>query len=552
MQDQGEFLRHIPCSHCGSSDGNSLYTDGHQWCFVCNTYHGGNDVVDRSVHSSEEKRLRRMTLMTEAECKPLLKRRITLETAKKFGYQVGSYKGKPVHIAPYHNKAGELVAQKIRFPDKSFTVFGDMSDATLFGQRLWDKGKRIIITEGEIDALSVSQCQGNKWPVVSLRNGAGGATKDIKANLEFLEGFEEVVLMFDMDEPGQDAARKCADLFTPGKAKIAQLPAKDPNELLVAGKPDEIIKAMWSSQTWRPDGLVSARDLKGKISRGDFIYGGIPYPFEGLNKLTYGLRTSEVVTITAGTGIGKSAIVREITHHLLQQGATVGVLMLEESIKKTAVALAGLMVDKPLHLIAADISDEEFDDAMDRSLDRPLYLYDHFGSTAVDNILSRVRYMAKGLDCKWIVLDHLSIVVSGLGDGDERRLIDNAMTAIRTLVQELDIGMIVVSHLKRPEGKGHENGAETSLAQLRGSAAIGQLSDIVVGGERNQQADGRLADITTLRVLKNRFSGKTGVAGWLLYNHDTGRLTELMEDPLAEGSAYGFEDETVTETEEYF
>jgi twinkle protein len=496
-----------------------------------------------------------MALMTEAEFKPLTKRRITLETVKKFGYQIGSHNGKPVQIAPYHNKDGELVAQKIRYPDKTFTVFGDMKDAVLFGQRLWNSGKRIVITEGEIDALSVSQVQGNKWPVVSLRTGAAGAVKDIKNNLEFLEGFEEVVLMFDMDEAGQTAARKCADLFTPGKARIAQLPAKDPNELLVAGKPDEITKAMWSAQTHRPDGIVSAQELKGKISRDDFIYGGLDYPFQGLNRLTHGLRTSEVVTVTAGTGIGKSAIVREITHHLLGTGATVGVLMLEESIKKTAVALAGLMVDKPLHLVAADITDEEFEDAMDRSLDRPLVLYDHFGSTEVENILSRVRYMAKGLDCKWIVLDHLSIVVSGLGDGDERRLIDNAMTAIRTLVQELDIGMIVVSHLKRPEGKGHENGAETSLAQLRGSAAIGQLSDIVIGIERNQQAEGRLADVSTMRVLKNRFSGKTGVAGWVIYNHDTGRLIELMDDPFADGEQYGFSDETgqtKTPEEEYF
>ena len=125
-------------------------------------------------------------------------------------------------------------------------------------------------------------------------------------------------------------------------------------------------------------------------------------------------------------------------------------------------------------------------------------------------------------------------MVSGLGDGDERRLIDNAMTTLRTLVEETGVGMVLVSHLKRPEGKGHEEGATTSLAQLRGSHAIAQLSDMVIGLERNQQSQD--ANLTALRVLKNRFSGETGLAGQLHYNRNTGRLTE----ETAAEEAYGF------------
>jgi twinkle protein len=138
------------------------------------------------------------------------------------------------------------------------------------------------------------------------------------------------------------------------------------------------------------------------------------------------------------------------------------------------------------------------------------------------------------------VLDHLSIVVSGLGDGDERRLIDNAMTALRTLVEETGVGMFVVSHLRRPEGdRGHEQGAKTSLSQLRGSHSIAQLSDMVIGLERDQQ--GKNPNITTMRVLKNRFSGETGIAGYLLYNRDTGRLSET--DPAFEDESTTFEKE---------
>ena len=166
-------------------------------------------------------------------------------------------------------------------------------------------------------------------------------------------------------------------------------------------------------------------------------------------------------------------------------------------------------------------------DAFDSTLGTGrVYLYDHWGSTDSDNLLSKIRYLARGCGCDFIVLDHISIVVSGLEGGDERRIIDNTMTKLRALVEELNCGMILISHLKRPSGdRGHEDGAQTSLAQLRGSAAIGQLSDIVIGLERNQQ-DNENSNISDVRVLKNRWSGDTGIACHLAYSADTGRMTE--------------------------
>jgi twinkle protein len=125
------------------------------------------------------------------------------------------------------------------------------------------------------------------------------------------------------------------------------------------------------------------------------------------------------------------------------------------------------------------------------------------------------------------VFDHLSILVSGLDQGDERRAIDQTMTKLRSFVEETGCGMLLVSHLRRPTGdKGHENGAQTSLSQLRGSAAIGQLSDICLGLERNQQSEND-SEGTVVRVLKNRFTGWCGVSGSVKYNESTGRMLEL-------------------------
>lgn len=141
--------------------------------------------------------------------------------------------------------------------------------------------------------------------------------------------------------------------------------------------------------------------------------------------------------------------------------------------------------------------------------------------------MSHVRYMAKALECKWIVLDHLSIVVSSQEGGDERKNIDAIMTKLRSLVQELGIGLFLVSHLRRSNGTAHEDGGRISLSELRGSQAIAQLSDIVIGLERDQQHESEhIRNVTTLRVLKNRYTGLTGPATYLKYQSDIGRMQE--------------------------
>lgn len=532
-ENESEFIRHIPCDNCGSSDANSLYSDGHTFCFSCNTHKNGDGSCTTEPTKKASSALITGTYMD------LAKRKIKEETCRKFGYQVGEYKGKTVQIAPYYDATGTMVAQKIRGADKSFSVLGDITKAQLFGANLWNQGKKIVITEGEIDALTVSQVQNNKWPVVSVPNGAQGAVKALKKNLDYLSRFDEIILMFDMDEPGKKAAAECAELFEAGKAKVATLPFKDPNECLQNGKPEEIVQAIWNAKTFRPDGVISGEELWDSIATEEIVQ-AVPYPWDSLNEITRGARKGELVTLTAGSGVGKTAFVREIAHHLLKEGETVGLLMLEENPRRTALGLMGIELNKPLHLSREGVSDDELRSAFSNTVGSGrLYLYNHFGSSDIANLIARVRYLAKGCGCNWIILDHLSIVVSGLGEGDERRLIDNAMTFLRTLVEETGVGMFVISHLRRPDGdRGHEQGAKTSLSQLRGSHSIAQLSDMVIGLERDQQGDN--PNVTTVRVLKNRFSGETGITGYLLYNRDTGRLSETDLE---------FKDETILEKE---
>jgi len=469
--------------------------------------------------------------LIDAEPGPLVKRRISEETCRLFGYGTAEYNGQPVQVATYCDEGGLAIAQKVRFKNKDFRILGHSDQMLLYGRHLWKStGRMVVVTEGEIDAMTVSQCQGNKWPVVSVPNGAHSAAKAIKKNLDWLEGFESVILMFDMDAPGQHAAQECALLLSPGKAKIARLPEKDPNEMLVKGQTKQIIDAIWQAKVFRPDGIVAGNELWESISSPPEAEARIDYPWSGLNDKTYGLRQRELVVLCSGSGIGKSSVCRELAHWLVTNGQTIGYIALEESVRRTALGLMGIHLNRPLHIEMAtgnaEIPSADLKSAFESTVGSGrVFLYDHFGSMDSDNLLSRIRYMVRALGCDWIFLDHLSIVVSGLGDGDERRLIDNTMTALRSLVEELGCGLILVSHLKRPEGRGHEEGAQTSLAQLRGSAAIGQLSDIVIGLERNQQAEDN-PDQMRVRVLKNRFSGHTGPACLLTYDRDTGRLSE--------------------------
>jgi twinkle protein len=525
-EHNSNFVRHQPCPDCGSSDGCSLFDDGHTYCHVCKAHRNGAD-----TQPTEKRSKMAGSMVQELEFKPLPVRRLDEETCKKFAYGCGKYKGRECHVANYYNEAGtKVVAQKLRFANKEFTITGDASAMLLYGQHLWrDGGKRVVITEGEIDALSLSQVQGNKWPVVSLPNGADAAPKAIRKSLEWLEKFETVVLLFDNDEPGRKAAQACAEILTPGKACIATLPLKDANEMLKAGKTKELVDATWAAKPFRPDGIIAGTEMWDSLETFK-LSEGKPYPWSGLTAMTKGTRTPEIILVGAGTGVGKSEFVRQIAYTLLRcHDETVGYVALEEGKERCAFGMMGLHLGVRLHLDKDLATPEERRAAYEATVGSGrFYLYDHWGSTDSDNLMNKIRYMVRGLGCTTIVLDHISIVVSGISaseEGDERRLIDNTMTRLRSLVQELNFRCFVVAHLKSIEGKPHEEGARVTLGHFRGSKSLTQLSDTAIGLERNQQ-DPEKSRQTRVRLLKNRHTGETGLACYIEYDTETGRLNE--------------------------
>lgn len=550
--DQGNGSRPVsrgPCDHCGSSDGLVLFSDGHSYCFVHNQYYPSTDDSDNEGYrrmSNNDTQHSASINGGGGEQKPLLMgyftalkdRAISKDTCEKYGVRVVSdASGKVLkHLYPYHDKNGVHVSNKIRVVEtKEFQAqpMGSLGRAGLFGEYMFNGGgKYVTLCEGELDALSAYEMLGSKWPVVSIKDGAQSAVRNCKASYNFLNSYENIVICFDNDEHGKKAAVAVAEIFEPNKCKIINMSLKDANEYIKNGRREEFVRAWWDARVYTPAGIINLKDY-GEALYDEGQQQTCLYPFAGLNEKLYGIRTGELVTLTAGTGTGKSSVMRELMHHVLNNTKeNIGVLSLEENVRSTIFHLMSVEANSRLYI--REVRERYPRVEMDKWYKSTVgtgrfFAFDHFGSLGTEEILARVRYMIKALDCKWIFLDHLSILVSGLEGMDERRNIDILMTKLRSLVEETNCALLLVSHLRRTGAdSGHEDGKEVSLAHLRGSQSIAQLSDAVIAMERDQQADDpNVANTTTIRVLKNRYAGETGIACHLFFNKETGRLHEV-------------------------
>ena len=535
-----------PCPLCTSSDAVGVNEDGSAKCFSCGEFMPNYEQAcnGKTMTTSQPTQTKQPDNVTEGSFIALTDRKISQATAQKFGVKaVQDLKGQVIkHFYPYYN-GHELSATKCRNSiTKDFFVQGSYNDTGLFGQQLFKGGKYVTITEGECDAMAAYELLGSKWAVVSIKRGAQGAVRDIKESLEFFDDFENVIVAFDNDKAGKDAAVKVARLFKPGKARILTLPNgfKDPNDMLRENRHKDFVESWWSAKVYTPSGVINVTEQREKFHNREKKQ-SIPYPYEGLNKKLYGLRQGELVTLTGGTGLGKSSVTREIEHWLVKQTQdNVGIIALEEDWRRTIDGIlsieanARLYIDQEREKFSKEELDKMFDILYDGKNKNRVWVHSHFGTNDIDDIFTKLRFMIIGCDCKWVVVDHLHMLVSAVHEGDERRAIDSIMTRLRSLVEETGAGIILVSHLRRVDGnKGHENGIEVSLSHLRGSNSIGQLSDCVIALERNQQSDDPdEARTTRLRVLKSRYTGDVGMAARVIYDAETGRLSELTNEDI--------------------
>lgn len=527
MEDNnGELLYHTSCDSCGSSDANAIYSSDTSYCFSCGKW----DTTTPNT-SSKQRKTSTMSrdILLQGEAKVLKARGITKAISSQYNYKIGvDNAGNGCQIATYYDKDKQPVAQKLRYKDKTFKFIGDSKEALLYGQQLFSSGgKKLTITEGEIDALSVAQAFDGKYPVVSLPNGAQGAKKSITKNIEWITSFEEIYLWFDNDQPGLEAIEEVLNVLPIGKVKIIKHDKfKDASEVLTETGKAGVVNAFYNAEPYKPDGFINPLDIIDEATKP--IEWGIPWLYEKLTNVSYGRRYGEVVAVGAGVSVGKTDFLMQQIAEDLKNKHHVATFMLEQSKVETLQRIAGKIDGTFYHLPDVEY---EVDKLKQTITSIPnLHIYDNFGKIDWETIKGKIRAATHSFGCKLFYIDNLTALNAHADD--ERRNLDGLMEEIASLAKELDIWILLVSHLNPPKsGASHEAGGKVEQGQFTGSRAIMRWCQFMLGVERNTLHDDPKERCKGLvRCIKDRFSGKaTGQTIGFVYDTETGLTLEADE-----------------------
>lgn len=552
MQQRGKIIGDAPCPQCRAmgrdSTGNHLilFDNGGAYCNRCGYTESrhAESVVPRTPTKGNTMPVKET--LDDVQAYPIQQlngRGITADTAAHFNVRValdeGTASNQTHHYYPL-TKKGNVVGYKVRrVSDKTFYGLGTTSGVELFGQSCARTGaKTLYVTEGECDAMALFQCLKDNsslvgWSpsVVSVPNGAKSAAKALADNYEFVSAFDKVVFVFDNDAAGKDGlTRACHTL--PGKAYYVELPLKDPNDMILKGRGEEMKWLCMKPQQFQPDNIINGADAWDAYQKAK-EHSSIPYPqaWTLLNHKTYGVRYGSVVTVASGSGSGKTQFLRELKYHYFQTtDDKIADIALEEGLSDTIQGMLALHLNKRISLPDVHVTPKEERDAFEAVYGSGRWsLYDHFGGMDDDSLFTKLRYFA-ATGHRLIFLDHLSIIVSEYAaEGGERERIDTIMTKLAKIAKEFGIIIFLVVHLKKSnDSKSFEEGLKPSLDDLRGSGSIKQLSWDVIFLTRNQQhPDPFCANTSLVTVGKCRFTGRTGDADYLHFDERTGRMIKV-------------------------
>lgn len=541
MQDNVAVKTHVPCPHCGGHDPATIYSDGHGYCFSCNTrwWEDGRKEYDKEPY--ERKVIRMVEEVEQGKIREIADRCISEDACKKFGVRtlVKDHKIQK-HFYPYYNKSGEKVAEKTRICEsKQFFWSGAHHEIQLFGAQCQPTtGKFVVVCEGCTDCMSLWQALGGRYTVVSLPDGCT-SFKALKQNYDYLDKFDSIVLCLDGDKAGRDAVEKAVQFLPQKKLKIMRLPEdlKDPNAFLMAGKTQELVNHFWRAEPYTPKDIVNISSMFGRIEEYHKSHPCTPTPWVGLNEMIHGILPGQLVILTGASGAAKSTYMRWWMDHLVQTtDMRIGGFFFEELPEETVMSLMSIKAGKNLKVpeIWKDSSREDIEKWFNLcKADQRIDLYEPTSCTEPEHVCNRIRYLVVARDCKVIFLDHLHFLTESLTD--PLHAVNKLCNDLAALCVEFGITIIAACHLRKSPNQTttHEEGNKVTMDDLKGSSAIKQLASTIISVERNgQDPDPIKANTSIIRVLKNRAFGSKGICTAVYYDKDTTLLTEVGTDAL--------------------
>ena len=524
------------CEDCGSSDGFALYDDDHGFCFVCGV-HVQNVGNRKEVNMPLDIGKTSLELFETGlgDIRGCQERGITKAIAEHYGVRVTYDQDRNIdsYNYPYYDSNNNKVAYKIRKLPKEFRTVGEFKDVRCFGSQSFGAGgKRLVITEGEFDAMAVAQASLNKYkkiyPVVSVASSTN--LKSLLLDRSWIRSFEEVVLFFDNDDAGNKAIREAANIIGIDKVKVASSTAKDPCELFDQGGYMRVMEAIWDAQPYSPAGIVMGHEAIWEQYLERQSRESVPYPdcLRGINDKTKGMRFGEITLFTSGTGSGKSTVIKEIVLDLLAKTEDkIGMISLEESVGDTAEKFIQMQLRQNLQEYDVPLEEQEEASRQVFGTDR-LVLLDHQGSVGDESLIDKIEYMAL-MGCRYLILDHITIAVSEGAEGyTGNEAIDKVMSDLLKITKKHNVWLGIISHLRKGlvGSKNFEEGKLPSLDDIKGSGSIKQISFDIIGFSRNMtDEDDDVRNTINFTVLKSRFTGKTGPAGAAKYHHNSSRLS---------------------------
>lgn len=565
------FIKHTNCEACGSSDGKAVYDDSSSHCFVCQKTVPSEEFKEQNpkkvskvrTSAKEEKSMEvkpsskpAMTPDENAEIKSVTGvagkgfRGLKDETTKPFGVRYAYDADGEVEEQYYPTtQDGQIVGYKIREVPKNFYSKGRTgADCELFMQFKFNRGgKYILITEGELDALSAYQmfCDYNKtrggdyeMAVVSPTTGAN-SHKQIAAQYRFFDSFDNIIVCYDNDKAGKEATEDVVKALPKGKVKVMHMRYKDPNTYLEEEKQDEFIRNFYEAKRYTPVGVLGSGDLYDKILEQATVP-KVPFPpfMDTLNAmLVGGLPLGHIINVAAGTGLGKTSFVNEMIYHwIFNSPHKIGIVSMELDSGQYGETLLGRHLSRKISLIQDDTVKKdllESDKVREKANElfynadgqHRFYLLDNRDGT-IEEIQDTVEELVVSCGCRIIVLDPLQDILDGLSNEDQALF----MKWSKGIIKSHNVTLIFINHVRK-SASGTQNssqGGSFTEEEIQGSSTIIKSASANILLSRNKYAEDPIERNTTKVVLsKNRICGLTGPAGNVYYDNDTHTLHNL-------------------------